>query len=463
MTQDIFKKRTILKAPVKEVFKWHARPGALERLVPPWDPLYVMAKNGGIQKGGIAVLKMKAGPFPCIWIAEHTDYEENRFFKDRQIKGPFSSWVHTHRFEPSGDHECWLEDQIDFSLPFSPLGNMFTSVVQKKLERIFTYRHNTLSLDLEDHLTRTDTKPLRILISGASGLVGSALVPFLTTGGHQVIRLVRRTPDNMANEVRWDPDKNWIDTQSLGKIDVVINLSGENIGKGKWTKKKKRKIIESRNKSTALIAETISRLDPCPKVFVSASAIGFYGDRGGEFITEEDACGGSFISDVCNQWEQAAKAASKKNIRTVFLRIGMALSPLGGALEQLMPSFKAGLGGKLGHGNQYISWIGIDDLLGVIYHTINNENIHGPVNVVAPNPVTNMEFTATLARVLSRPAKFSLPESVIKLAFGEMGKEILLASTRVKPEKLIQSGYRFRHPDLEGVLRHLLGRGLEYV
>ncbi len=461
MKKCIFTKRSRINAPVEEVFRWHARPGALERLSPPWDPLEVIHQSGGIEKGAKAVMKMKAAPLPLKikWVADHTEYEENRLFRDRQIKGPFAYWVHTHRFEPDGASACYLEDQIEFALPFAPFGNFFgSSFVTQKLERIFHYRHSAIAGDIADHLSRKDKNPLSILISGAGGLVGSALVPFLTTGGHRVIRLVRKLTVSGKEEVFWDPITGRIDPDEIGKVDAVIHLSGENIGQGRWTKEKKRKIIESRNKSTALLAETIAGLDPSPKVFVSASAVGFYGDRGGEVVTEEDTCGSDFISGVCSEWEQAAAPAVEQGIRVVFLRIGIALSPLGGALERLLLPFKLGLGGKLGSGNQYMSWIGIDDLICIIYYAINNDSLDGPVNAVAPDPVTNLEFTKILGKVLARPTVFSVPETAIKLALGEMGREILLTSTRVKSQKLANSGYRFKNPDLEGALRYLLGR-----
>lgn len=461
MKKCIFTKRSRINAPVEEVFKWHARPGALERLSPPWDPLDVIHKSGGIEKGARAVMKMKASPLPLKfkWVANHTEYEENRLFRDQQLKGPFAHWVHTHKFEPEGASACYLEDQIEFALPFSPFGNFIgSSFVKHKLERIFQYRHSTIAEDIAVHLSRKDKNPLSILISGAGGLVGSALVPFLATGGHRVIRLVRKRPVSGKEGVFWDPLTGRIDSDEIGEVDAVVHLSGENIGQGRWTKEKKRKIIESRNKSTALMAKTIAGLDPCPKVLVSASAIGFYGDRGEEVMTEEDTCGSDFISGVCSEWEKAAAPAVEQGIRVVFLRIGIALSLLGGALARLMLPYKLGLGGKLGSGAQYMSWIGIDDLIYIIYYAINNNSLDGPVNAVAPEPVTNLEFAKILGKVLARPTLFSVPETVIKLAFGEMGREILLTSTRVKSQKLENSGYRFRNPDLEGTLRHLLGR-----
>jgi uncharacterized protein (TIGR01777 family) len=457
----IFTRQNHIKAPVEDVFQWHARPGALERLSPPWDPLEVIQKGPGIDTGTRVEMNMKAGPLPVKmrWVAQHTKYEENRMFQDRQIKGPFKSWVHTHTFETGEQGSTILEDRIDFTLPFHPWGNLFGGrSVLKKLERIFRYRHATTASDIEDHMSRHNKGPLHILMSGASGVVGSSLIPFFTTGGHRVTRLVRSANLRHASERFWDPQKGRIDIRDNDQFDVVIHLSGEHIGQGRWTPPKKKKIIESRNVTTTLIAESIARLETPPRAFLCASAIGYYGDQGNAVMTEESECGADFISNVCNEWEQAAIPALGKGIRTVFLRIGVVLSPVGGALQRLLPSFKMGLGGKVGSGEQYISWISMDDLIGTVYHVMDDDSLSGPINLVAPNPVTNLEMTRTLAKVLSRPALFTFPAWLIKLAFGEMGKEVLLSSTRVQPEKIMASGYRFRHPDLEGALRHLLGR-----
>ncbi|MCG6909222.1 MAG: TIGR01777 family oxidoreductase [Deltaproteobacteria bacterium] len=457
----IFKKRSQIDAPAEEVFKWHERPGALERLSPPWDPLEVISKGPGIDTGTRVEMKLKAGPLPLKirWVAEHTHYEKNRMFRDRQARGPFKKWEHTHTFLPGKDGSSLMEDRVDFALPLSPFGNLFGgSAVRKKLARIFRYRHATTAEDLVSHLARPDQKPLHILLSGASGLVGSSLVPFFTTGGHRITRLVRHQPRPNTDERFWDPRSRVIDIDAESDFDVVIHLSGENIGQGRWTPEKKKRIVESRNATTALIAESVASLRKPPGAFLCASAIGYYGDRGNDVMTEANECGADFISGVCDDWEQAAFPALAKGIRTVFLRIGVVLTPMGGALKRLLPAFKMGLGGKVGTGRQYMSWIGMDDLIGTVYQAINDDTLSGPVNLVAPNPVTNLELTRTLGRVLSRPAFFSIPAWLIKLVFGEMGKEVLLSSTRVEPEKILATGYRFRHPELEGALRHLLGK-----
>jgi len=456
MQKTCFTKQSLINAPIEDVFKWHTRAGALERLSPPWEPIEVIEQHGGINKGASVLMKMKAGPFHYRWAAEHTDYHKNRLFKDRQKRGPFASWNHTHTFQDDQSGGCLMQDQIEYALPADPFTRPFVPVIRKKLERIFHYRHTTLAYDLALHQTRRSKPPLNILISGASGLIGSAIIPFFTTGGHSVTRLVRKKTASL-NQVSWDPRAGKLEPSQLENRDVVINFSGENIGQGRWSDAKKRIIIESRTRTTALIAETIAGLEKPPKVLINASAIGYYGNQGDLPLTEDAGCGDAFISQVCRDWEKAAAPAQKKGIRVVFLRLGVVLAPGGGALEKMLLPFKMGLGGKFGSGRQYMSFIGIDDVIGSVWHIINHDALEGPVNIVAPRPVTNLEFTQTLGKVLKRPTMFSVPEIAVRSVFGEMGKELLLASTRVEPQKLTASGYKFRNPDLEDVLRHLLG------
>lgn len=455
-----FVKKCVIPAPVEAVFAWHARPGALERLSPPWDPLELVSRTGGIQCGARVVMRLRAGPLPLKikWVAEHIRYDQNRMFMDRQVKGPLAHWVHTHRFSPAGAAACLLEDEIEYALPLHPLGSFIGGgLIRNKLERIFRFRHAVTELDIADH-RRFKRGPLTVLLTGATGVVGSALVPFLTGGGHRVIRLVRTKAAAGENAVFWDPLSGRLDLAATGRIDAVVHLAGENIARGRWTPAKKKRIIDSRVCGTGLLARALARLPEPPEVLVCASAIGYYGNRGADWMTEQSRPGRDFISGVCRRWEQATAPAAENGIRTVFLRIGIALSPLGGALQKLLMPFQCGLGGKLGTGDQYMSWIHLDDVLGAVYHVLDRRDIRGPVNVTAPDPVTNRVFGQTLGRVLDRPCRFSVPEAVIRGMFGELAREIPLSSTRVSPVRLLETGYRFRYPVLEGALRHLLGR-----
>lgn len=455
-----FTKRSRINTPVEDLFSWHARPGAISRLSPPWDPLTLIKSLGGIEDGAVVEMVMKAGPIPFRWGARHTDYIENKMFRDIQVKGPFSAWRHTHCFSPDGPHAAYLEDIIDFRLPFHHITHpVLKKWIFRKLDRIFTYRHAITGADLKDHLSNRSERPMTILISGAGGVIGSALIPYLTTGGHRVMRLVRRKPIRENNEIHWDPYNGKIDTEELGSVDAVIHLSGDNIGSGWWTGKKKKAIVDSRIQTTRFITQVITDLNPRPKVFICASAVGYYGHDDKRCFVEDDPPGRDFISDVCTNWEGAAKAATDMRIRVASLRIGVVLTPTGGALSRLLMPHRIGLGvKKIGPGDQIISWVGIDDVLGAILYILKNDQINGPVNLTAPEPATNRMFNHTLAKVLHRRATICLPGALIRMLFGQMGKEILLSSTRVAPKKLMDAGYRFRYPNLENALRHVLGK-----
>ena len=298
---------------------------------------------------------------------------------------------------------------------------------------------------------------MNILVTGASGMVGSALVPILAARGHRVVRMVRGRPAQGAQEIYWNPDAGDIDAPSLLGFDAVVHLAGENIGAGRWTGARKRRILDSRVKGTRLLAATLSGLERPPKVMISSSAVGYYGDRGAEILREDSSPGSGFLADVCRQWEEAASKAGEGNIRLVLVRTGMVISAGGGALARMLPAFRLGFGGRLGSGKQYISWITLEDLLEVFLFALSQPALSGAVNAVAPTPVTNTEFTRTLGRLLSRPTLIPVPSLVIRLMFGEMGEQVLLASTRVDPARLTQARFQFRFPELEGALRQCLG------
>lgn len=300
------------------------------------------------------------------------------------------------------------------------------------------------------------SSPQRILITGASGLVGSELVRSFEARGQQVVRLLRAISPQPGTST-WNPAAGEIDLSNAGRLDAVVHLAGENIGQ-RWSPKVKRRARESRVEGTRLLCSALAKLPQTPKVLVSASATGFYGDRGDEWLDEASVSGQGFLAEVCREWEAATSAAEQAGIRVVHVRFGIVLSPKGGALAKMLPVFRLGLGGRLGDGRNYWSWITPDDLTGAIHHVLTRESLRGAVNVVTPNPVTTAEFTGALGRVLNRPTLFPVPRFVIEAAFGEMGREAMLASFRVKPAKLIETGFNFRFPDLETALRNLLGR-----
>ncbi len=298
---------------------------------------------------------------------------------------------------------------------------------------------------------------MKVLVSGSSGLVGSALVPFLSLGGNDVVRLVRRAPRD-EREIEWDPERGVRDAARLEGLDAVVHLAGENIAAGRWTEERMRRIRESRVLGTKTLCEALAHCRERPGVLVSASAIGFYGDRGTELLTEVSASGAGFLADVCRAWEGATGIAADAGIRVVNARSGMVLSKAGGALRRMLVPFSLGLGGRIGSGFQFVSWIALDDLRDALVHALQTSALSGPVNMVAPNPVTNREFTRALAHVLQRPAIFPLPAFAARVLLGKMADELLLASQRVLPERLRETGFRFTYPELEGALRHVLAR-----
>ena len=300
---------------------------------------------------------------------------------------------------------------------------------------------------------------MKILVSGSHGLVGKALMKSLTVDGHEVIRLVRHEPIFGAPEIWWDPSQGRIHAEHLEGLEVVVHLAGESIASGRWTDQKKRTIRESRVKGTSLLSESLARLSRPPSVFLCASAIGYYGDRADELLTEQSAPGNDFLANVCIDWEGATTAAVEKGIRTVHTRFGIILDDAGGALAKMLTPFRLGIGGRVGSGKQWMSWVALDDVVSALKFLMGETSTRGPVNFVSPNPVTNAEFTKTLGRVLSRPTLFPVPEFGARLAFGEMADALLLSSQRVEPVILKNKGFEFRWTTLEPALRSILGHG----
>ncbi len=298
----------------------------------------------------------------------------------------------------------------------------------------------------------------RILISGASGLIGRSLSAALREDGYEIVRLVRARPGEASGGVFWDPQRDELDPARLEGADAVVHLAGEGIADGRWSRAKKRRLLESRTRGTRLVAETLARLEKPPPVLVSASAIGYYGDRGDEPLDESSAPGRGFLSEVCVAWEAATAAARSAGVRVVSLRLGLVLAREGGALPRLALPFRFGCGGRLGDGRQFVSWIALADVLGAILHALRTDTLRGPVNAVAPSPVTNAELARTLGRSLRRPALLPVPAFALRALAGEMADALLLSSACVYPRALEASGYDFVHPDLERALRVALER-----
>jgi len=296
---------------------------------------------------------------------------------------------------------------------------------------------------------------MRVCIGGGSGLLGTALAKELRDLGHEV-SILTRSKKTSPEKIHWDPSKGILDAEALEGSDVIINLAGDNVASGLWTKSKKTRIRESRLQSTALLSKTISELKAPPKVFINASAIGFYGDGGETPLTEISPAGDDFLANVCKEWENAALEHKNENTRRAQIRIGVVLSTKGGALAKALTPFKLGLGGRFGSGEQYFSWIGIDDAVRAILHIISKETLEGPINLTSPNPLTNAEYTAALAGSVQRPAFFHVPAWLLRFIFGEMGEELFLVSSLVIPEKLLGSGFAFLHFDAKDAISALL-------
>ncbi|PSL07023.1 hypothetical protein CLV30_102412 [Haloactinopolyspora alba] len=439
----------VVDAPLDEVFAWHQRPGAVHRLTPPWQPVRVRSEAESLRDGR-AVLSVPPG---LRWVAQHRadGYQERRRFTDELTSFPLRTltrWRHVHEFDAAGPESTRVTDRVD------------TLVPDALLRPMFAYRHRQLAADLAVHAAHRETResgaePMTVAVSGSSGLVGSALTAFLSTGGHHVVRLVRR-PARAGDERHWRPHDP--DGDLLVGVDAVVHLAGEPIA-GRFTDRHRRALRDSRIGPTRRLAELAASTDGV-RCLVTASAVGYYGpDRGSEVLTEDSPRGDGFLADLVDEWERASTPARDAGVRVVNVRTGIVQSPAGGVLRLLYPVFFAGLGGRIGDGRQWMSWIGIDDLLDVYLRAVLDERLTGPVNAVAPAPVTNDEYTRVLGRVLRRPTLLTVPSAAPRAVLGtQAAEEFAQASQRVEPYRLAGLGHRFRSPDLDGTLRHLLGR-----
>ncbi len=431
---------SVVDAPVAEVFAWHERPGALQRLLPPWQPIKAAQESRSL-KDGRAVLRLPGG---VRWVAQHSGDDPPHRFVDELVSLPLH-WRHTHSFEAIEGPATRVTDDVETPVPGS------------FLLQTFRYRHRQLADDLAAHRSTAQRggRLLTVAITGSSGLVGSALCAYLSTGGHRVIRLVRRAPRGPL-ERTWEPGRP--DPRALEDVDAVVHLAGASIA-GRFTEAHKRLVRDSRVGPTSDLARVMAAMPDGPRVLVCASAIGYYGsDRGDEELTEDSARGPGFLAELVEAWEAAARPALAAGVRVVHVRTGIVQSARGASLKLLRPLFSAGLGGPLAPGSQWVSWIGLDDLLDVFGRAVADDELVGPLNAVAPVPVVNRDYASTLAHVLRRPALLTVPAVGPRLLLGAEGaQEMVQASQRVIPARLQASGHAFRHPSLEACLRHQLG------
>ena len=470
--------RLALPGSSAEAFAWHERDGAFERLSPPWRPVRIVGRSGGIRDGARVVLDLG---FPAgRWELTHHGYQAGVAFHDRQVSGPFTRYEHAHRFhdEPSGLGE--LHDELAWALPLAPLSAPGEWLVQREFARLFAWRHRVTRLDLE-RIARVKGPALTIGVTGASGFLGRELCAFLTTQGHRVVRFARAahsgtarplarardtrrsdaTPSSPTAQgsdatqgppatIAWDPVRGVLDPVALCGLDAVVHLAGAGIAEAPWTVARKAELVESRVRSTDALARAMAAAaaDGGPRVLISASAIGLYGDRGEQKLTEQSPAGSGFLADLAQRWERAAEPAREAGVRVVHPRLGIVLSPQAGALARLALPFFFGAGGPLGDGRAWWSWISLHDVLEVLLFTIEDGRLEGAVHAVAPEPLRQRELAHALGRALHRPAFAPAPAFALRALLGrEQADEMLLTSQRVYPQVLQAAGFRYRDPE----------------
>lgn len=480
-----FQKSCSLDVPAKAAFSYHERPLALDRLLPPWQAISVQSQGEGIEKGVNVELKFRKFGFPVRLVANHTEYDPPRKFQDTLIRGPFSHWQHDHVFEDHGSH-CTLTDRIAFELPGVFRGvPWFSRPLLSDLERLFSYRHQVTQCDLAFANWSgafAQGRALRIAITGSGGLIGRRLTSLLSVLGHTPIPVRRSryrglTPSassgQMASEGKaitkcghhevrpsewlWDPGVGLLEPRAFEGLDGFVHLAGAEIGK-RWTTAYRQELWSSRIDATQRLVRDLSQLQTPPQVFVSASGVGIYGDTGNEICSEACSPASSFLGRLAEGWENASLPLETVSTRRCIARLGIVLHPRQGALAKMLPLFKMGLGGRLGSGHQWMSWIDLDDAVSAIAWMIFRSDASGAYNLVAPTSVTNREWTRTLGRILGRPTLFPAPAPILRAMLGAMAEELLLASSRVVPARLQEAGFPFRSIELESALRFWLGR-----
>lgn len=447
----IFEQSVDVPVTPAEAFAWHARPGAFARLQAPWEPVEVLSTASGLEAGTEVRVRLPLlGPLKMQAIFRHTHYEKNRCFVDEQIKGPFRRWRHDHRFEPiDNGKRCRLLDRIDYLAPAGGNG-----LVRRKLKRLFAYRQRIFKADMEHWAKRGEVKPQTVLLTGGTGLIGSALTARLQTLGHNV-RILSRGSRSIPNHFHWDIEAGTYDPAAFAGVDALIHLAGSPIAK-RWSESVRREILSSRIASTRMLAKALRAADNNPVRIVQASGINYYGFDLDQPVDESAPSGEGFLAEVCRQWEAEAEAFNNDGHSVALVRTGVVLSPLGGALAKLLPLFKLGLGGPIGCGLRGFPWIGLEDLVEVYVFLLEQSQLTGAFNAVAPKSASNAEFTRALGRVLRRPAIFPAPPLALRTVFGEMANETMLCNINAKPSRLLDSGFTFRHSGIAKALSTML-------
>ena len=454
-----FRRRVELPVPAAEAFAYHEHPGALERLTPPWAPMTVEQPPTSLKVGTTVILRTGIGPIRPRWVAEHVVYDPPHEFRDVQRSGPFARWDHRHLFTDLVGGRSALTDEVMYELPLGILGRLAQPIVAHQIRRMFAYRHQRTLADLTAQ-ARTKEQTMKVAITGASGMIGRALSAYLSTGGHDVMAMVRR-PTSNPREISWDPDAGTVDTDKLRGVDAVVHLAADPIEPRPLTERKKRSLRDSRINGTRTIATALATMDDGPRILVSASGSNVYGDRGAEELTENSPVGnGGFLCELAKEWEAATQPAAEAGVRVVLVRTGIVLDRQATVLKALGTVTRLGGAAPLGDGQQYWPWVSIDDTVGMYTHALVNDEISGPFNASSPRPVTNEEFTRTLARVLRRPVlPIRVPRAAPSLLLRkELADSLLFTSMRMIPQRAHETGYQWVHPDLEQALRALYGK-----
>jgi uncharacterized protein len=467
-----------IELPVSQpvAFEYHARPGALNRLVPPWESVEIVRSANSILPGSEVLLRANILGKQLDWLARHDRYEPPRLFSDVQVYGPFAAWEHTHSIEAVDTNRCVLTDQIIYQLPFGALGKFFGSgIASNKLDAMFRFRHRQTLEDLRfgnSLFNFTSGQSKTVAISGCNGLIGKSVCSLLTVLGHHVIKLDRsqgkRSPEATATSrlasseqpkvstTPWDPRVGLLRPEDLDGIDAVIHLAGKGIADSRWSDSVRKELVASRVDATEKLASQLARLRNPPKAFVSASGIGIYGSIGNSVADESFPVAQDFLGQLASKWESASSILDACGTRRCCGRLGIVLDPRSGALAKMLPVVHWGVGGNMGSGDQYWSWISKEDAASAFVWLALNPACSGPYNFVG-GAETNRQFTKTLASLLSRPSIFPAPTFALRLALGEMADSLLLASTNASNQKLLASGYVFRSQSLKGALEHILG------
>ena len=464
----IFERSTSIDCDRQDLFQYHSNPGALNRLIPPWEKVTIEQRSDSLKVGSEVVMRNSLFGLPIRWHARHTELRDPESFQDIQLSGPFKSWVHDHVFESKGSGHSILHDRVEFETKLGVLGKLGLPLVRSKLSAMFEFRHLTTQADLrfQDFLRQhISGRTLRVGVTGSSGLIGRRLVDMLSVLGHQAIRILRPvSTDHRALDfplssqaVVWQPGKGFSDESSMKNLDAVVHLAGKGIASTRWSESAKQSIRMSRIEGTQTLVKDLCKLDSPPKGLICASGVGIYGDRDSEVLDETAEIGDGFLAELARDWEKSAMEFETSGNRVAIGRLGIALHPKNGALAKLLLPFRLGLGGAIGNGRQFWSWIHVDDAAAGFLYLAANPKCSGVYNLVAPEQTDNRTFSKTLAKLVNRPLLLPVPAFAARLLLGEMADAMLLASTRANCGRLNDERFPFRATRLEDCLRHILG------